>query len=229
MASAAPRNARRRPALSRERVLEAAIALADAGGPGRLTMRALAAALGVEAMSLYNHVRNKDDLIDAMVDAVVGGIRLPRPEGDWRDEMRARALSARAVFRAHPWALRLLVSRINVGPNMLRLIDATLGCLHAAGFGYPDADHVLAALDSQLYGFVLNEQSFPVAPGGYAEAARAYLPALPAQDYPHMRALAVLVAEGAHSGVNELAFGLDLLLDALDRLPRDREPGRAAP
>ncbi|MBI1904794.1 MAG: TetR/AcrR family transcriptional regulator C-terminal domain-containing protein [Rhodocyclales bacterium] len=204
----------RRP-LSRERILAEALLLADRQGNAGLTMRALARALGVEAMSLYNHIASKDDLIDGMVESVVASIALPAPRGDWQAEMRKRALSMRAAFLTHPWAAPLMVSRINIGPNMLSLIDATLGCLHAAGFDHATADHVWNALDSHIYGFHLLERSFPLQPGQYAEAARQFLPNLPPDRYPHMHTLALMVAKGRHTGTHDFEFGLDLLLTAL--------------
>ncbi|MFN3984499.1 MAG: TetR/AcrR family transcriptional regulator C-terminal domain-containing protein [Rhodocyclaceae bacterium] len=203
--------------LSRERVIQAALELADAGGTDRLTMRALAAELGVEAMSLYNHVRNKEDLLDGLVEAVVAKIDLPRAEGDWQGEMQRRANAMRSVFLAHPWAPPLIVGRINTGPHMLSLIEATLSCLRAAGFSTVQADHVMNALDSYLYGFHLLERSFPLEPERYAEAARAFLPSIDADRYPHFAELAQVVADGRHDGVNHMAFGLDRLLRALEQ------------
>ena len=206
----------RRPGLTRARITQVALALADARGVESLSMRALARELGVEAMSLYNHIRNKDDLLDAVVDTVVGRIDLPGRGSIWQNEMRRRAHSMRTVLLAHPWAPPLIVGRINVGPNMLAFIDATLGCLHAAGFSYVQADHAMNALDSLIYGFHLLERSMPVQPENYAEAARTYLPSIDAARYPHFCTLGGLVAEGSYDGVNNMAFGLDLLLQALD-------------
>ncbi len=206
----------RRPGLSRALITEVALALADASGVESLSMRALAKELGVEAMSLYNHIRNKNDLLDALVETVVGRIALPGTGSDWRGELRCRAHSMRTVFLAHPWAPPLIVGRINVGPNMLTLNEATLGCLHAAGFSYVQADHAMNALDSLIYGFHLLERSMPVQPENYAEAALTYLPAIDAKRYPHFCALGQLVADGSYDGVNRMAFGLDLLLNALE-------------
>lgn len=206
----------RRPGLSRDLITDVALALADASGVESLSMRALAKELGVEAMSLYNHIRNKDDLLDALVDTVVGRIALPSTGNDWQGELRRRAHSMRTVFLAHPWAPPLIVGRMNVGPNMLTLNEATLGCLHAAGFSYVQADHAMNALDSLIYGFHLLERSMPVQPEDYAQAAQTYLPAIDAERYPHFCALGQLVADGSYDGVNQMAFGLDLLLNALE-------------
>jgi AcrR family transcriptional regulator len=206
----------RRPGLTRARITEVALALADAGGVESLSMRVLAKALGVEAMSLYNHIRNKDDLLDALIDTVAGRIDLPSPGSDWQNQMRRRAQSMRTVFLAHPWVPPLIVGRINVGPNMLAFMDATLGCLRTAGFSYVQADHAMNALDSLIYGFHLLERSMPVQPEDYVAAASTYLPAIDADRYPHFCALGGLVAEGTYDGVQDMAFGLDLLLEALD-------------
>lgn len=207
----------RRAPLSRERVVAAAVQLADADGIDTVSMRSLARRLGVEAMSLYNHVGNKDDLLAAMIDVVVSEIALPSASDDWKAEIRKRALSARDAFGRHPWAPPLLVSNLFPGPATLRYVDATLGCLHAAGFSYPMADHAWNAIDSHIYGFTLLEQNFPIEPDGYAEAARQYLPVLPAERYPHLHALTTLVADGVHDGANEFRLGLDILLDGLER------------
>jgi AcrR family transcriptional regulator len=211
----------RRPGLTRAWITEVALALADARGVESLSMRALAKELGVEAMSLYNHIRNKDDLLDAVVDMVVGRIDLPGTGGDWQNALRGRAHSMRTVFLAHPWVPPLIVGRINVGPNMLAFNEATLGCLHAAGFGYVEADHAMNALDSLIYGFHLLERSMPVQPDDYAEAAQAHLPAIDPDRYPHFCALGQMVAEGSYDGVNHMAFGLDLLLNALEAYRRE--------
>ncbi|MEN9223110.1 MAG: TetR/AcrR family transcriptional regulator C-terminal domain-containing protein, partial [Thermostichus sp. BF3_bins_97] len=143
--------------LSRERILQAALDLADAEGLEALSMRRLAQVLGVKAMSLYNHIANKDDLIDAMVDQVISEIEFPSPAPDWKTAMRQRAISAHQVLVRHAWATLPMVSRMNVGPAMLRYVDATLGCLREAGFSPEMADHAWNALDSHIYGFTLQE------------------------------------------------------------------------
>ncbi|MBF6166549.1 TetR/AcrR family transcriptional regulator C-terminal domain-containing protein [Streptomyces gardneri] len=207
-----------RPPLTRDAVLLAAVRLADEHGLAALSMRRLAQALGVEAMSLYNHVRNKDDLLDGIADLVVGEMTPPAAGGDWKAALRARSASAHEVLLRHPWATGLIGSRINVGPAMLRYIDATVGCLRAAGFSLPQADRAWNALDSHLYGFTLQELHFPLAPSEYASAAQQFLPRIPAEEYPHMNALSQLVIDGKHTGIADFGFGLDLILDGLERL-----------
>ncbi|MFC6014243.1 TetR/AcrR family transcriptional regulator C-terminal domain-containing protein [Nocardia lasii] len=204
--------------LTRDRVLRAAIDLADQQGLEALSMRNLAKAVGVEAMSLYNHVANKDDLLDGIIDLVVAELYVPAISGDWRAELRRRALSAHEVLLTHRWATGLLGSRVKVGPAMLRYVDATLGCLIAAGFTYEQADRAWNALDSHIYGFTLQAINFPLDPDEYASAAEQFLPMIPPETHPHMHAMAALVIDGTHSGIADFTFGLDLILDGLEAL-----------
>lgn len=215
---------RRREPLTRARVLQAALDLADTEGLDALSMRHLAAALGVKAMSLYNHVAHKDDLLDALVDEVVGEIDLWPPGTPWKVAMRQRALSAHAVLMAHPWACAQLMSRANVGPNMLRYVDTTLATLFQAGLSEDTADHVWNALDSYLYGFTLHALRFPFEPSEYRTVAAAYLPTLADGRHPALRRMTVSIVEGHHDGLHDLSFGLDLLLDGLERALADRAP-----
>lgn len=210
-----------RESLTRDAMVEAAIMFADERGLETLSMRKLAEELGVEAMSLYNHVTNKDDLLDGMVDAVIAEVAFPDRQSDWKAAMRRRAVSAHEMLLLHPWASMLIVSRINVGPAMLRYMDATIGCLQSAGFSYAMTDHAINALDSHIYGFTLLKANFPLVASEYAQAAARFLPMLPAESFPHARALTEEVISGRHSGINELTFGLDLILEGLERLRAD--------
>jgi AcrR family transcriptional regulator len=210
--------------LSRERVLRAAIALADGTGMSSLSMRNLARELGVEAMSLYNHVANKSDLLDGMVDLVIGEIEAPSHNVDWKDAMRGRATSAHEVLQRHAWATQLIVSRVNTGPASLHYVEATLGCLRHAGFSFALADRAWNAIDSHIYGFTLQKLNFPFEVDEYAEVAGAYLPHISSEQYPHLRALTQLVSERKHTGLQDFTFGLELLLDGLERL---RDAARA--
>lgn len=203
--------------LSRERVLAQAVTLADSRGLDQLSMRTLGAALGVHPMSLYNHVADKEAILDGIVDRVVADIALPSSQASWRTEMRKRAFSAHRVLLLHPWSCGLLMSRVNVGPAMLRYVDATLSCLRSGGFGLALADHAWNAMDSYIYGFTLHKLNFPFQPDEYARVAAAYLPNLSSVEYPSMRALTELVATRQHDGLHDLSFGLDLLLDGLER------------
>src|ERR1700682_3608599 len=161
MATRPKRSAKRRAALTRERILRAAIRGADRDGIESLTMRKLGQKLGVEAMSLYNHVRNKVDMLDGMVDVVFGEIDLPVNHVDWRTAMRKRAISAREVLLRHPWAIGLMESRATPGPATLRHHDAVLGSLRTAGFSVDLAAHAYSILDGYIYGFTLTELTLP--------------------------------------------------------------------
>jgi len=212
----------KRPALSRARVLRTALRLADKSGLESLSMRKLASELKVEAMSLYNHVANKDDILDGLVELVVAKIEPPSLDVDWRVALRERAHSAYAALSRHPWATLLFMSRVNIGPKMLHYVDATLGCLLQAGFTHAEADHAWNAVDNHIYGFTLQEQNFPFEPGDYAAVAKQYLDLIPAQEYPALNALTHEVIEGRHAGVHDLDFGLDLILEGLERLRKGR-------
>jgi hypothetical protein len=132
--------------------------------------------------------------------------------------MRERACSAHAVLMRHPWATMLLVARLNIGPNMLRYIDATIGCLREAGFSYPMADHAWTAIDAYVYGFTLQKLNFPLEPSEYVSAGKQFLPLIPAQQFPYMHGMSLEVIEGRHDGMHQLELGIDLLLDGFERL-----------
>lgn len=205
---------RKRP-LSRARVLAAAIALADRSGIEQVSMRSLATKLRVEAMSLYHHVANKDALLDAMVDTVVAQIALPSRTGSWIADLRTRAASIQAVMNEHPWASLMILSRVNVGPAMLRLVDATVGCLVSAGFTYPQADRIWSASDAYLFGSIISDQQSPIKPEEYASAASGFLPLLEQSELPHLLALTRLVAQGSHDGRYHLLDGYEAVVSAL--------------
>jgi AcrR family transcriptional regulator len=206
--------------LSRERVLHAALRLADEGGIESLSMRKLAQELGVKAMSLYNHVVNKDDMLDGIVDIAVSEIEVPDLSIDWKTAMRRRAISAHEVLLRHPWATMALMSRVNVGPAMLRYVDATLGCLREAGFSFEMADWAWNAIDSHIYGFTLQKLNFPFEATEYSEAAKTGLSLIPADKYPYLNQLTHQVIEGRYDGLHDFEFGLELILNGLDRLRR---------
>ena len=204
--------------LSRDRVLRAAVVLADSGGVAALTMRRLAEALGVEAMSLYHHVRNKEDILDGMVDTVFAEIQVPADAG-WRTAMRERAFSAREVLRRHPWATPLLESRRTPGPATLRHHDTVIGVLRAGGFPVALTAHAFSALDSYIYGFALQEAALPFdTPEETAALAEEILRGLPADDYPHLAELTrEHVLQPGYDYAEEFGFGLELILDGLER------------
>ena len=205
--------------LNRERVLRAAVAFADEHGIASVSMRKLGEALGVEAMALYNHVANKDELLDDMVDVVFGEIGPPPGAADWRAAMRERAVSARRVLSQHPWAIGLMESRRSPGPATLRHHDAVIGCLRNAGFSIEMTAHSFAVLDSYIYGFALQEANLPFdTPAGTSEVAEAILARVPAEEYPHLFELTRFhILQPGYDYGNEYEFGLDLILDSLER------------
>jgi AcrR family transcriptional regulator len=201
--------------LSRERILRGAVAVADAAGIGALTIRSLARELGVKPMSLYHYVAGKDEILDGIVDLVFSEIDLPVPGGDWKSELRQRAVSARRALRRHPWAIGLMESRTNPGPATLRHHDATLGTLRAAGFSVAMTAHAYALLDSYTYGFALQEAALPFNPETVAVAAEAMTRQM-AGAYPHLAELTTehILRPGYDFG-SEFEIGLSVILDAL--------------
>jgi AcrR family transcriptional regulator len=220
MATRTDPSAKRRTPLSRERVLRAAFVLTDRDGIDSLSMRKLAQELGVEAMSLYRHVRNKGDIVDGMVDLVFGEIGLPPKQVDWKTAMRQRAISAREVLARHPWAIGLMESRSTPGPATLQHHDAVIGCLREAGFSIALAAHAYSVLDSYIYGFALQQASLPFTSSEeVAEVADSFLRHFPADAYPHLAELTVRhVLQPGYDYANEFKFGLDLILDGLEKL-----------
>jgi AcrR family transcriptional regulator len=200
-------------------VLEAAIRVADRGGVEAITMRRVAQEIGVEAMSLYHHVPNKDAILDGVVDLVFAAIELPGADrGDWRDAIRARACSAREVLSRHSWALGLMDSRRNPGPATLRHHDAVLGVLREAGFTLAMAVHAVSLIDSYVSGFVLQEANLPVSKKDDVEhVAGTILENLPADELPYLTEVIVDHAlKPDYDHASEFGYGLDLILEALE-------------
>ncbi|MFT5299632.1 MAG: AcrR family transcriptional regulator [Mariniblastus sp.] len=211
---------KRRTALTKERVLKAAIQLADKSGIESLSMRKLAQKLKVEAMSIYNHVTNKDEILDGLVDMIVGEIELPTEVGGWRAGMRRRAISAREVFGRHPWAITVMESRSNPGPTTLQYYEAVIACLRKAGFSIAMAAHAFSVLDSYIYGFAMQELKLPFDnTDELADVAENILKQMPANEYPYFTELTVEhVLKPGYDYGNEFEFGLDLILDGLERI-----------
>jgi AcrR family transcriptional regulator len=212
--------AKHRTPLSRERVLRAALALADAGGIESLTMRNLGQRLQVEAMSLYNHVANKDDILDGIVDLVFSEIAVKTDGGGWKRAMRRRAISARDALLRHTWAPSLMQARSKPGPATLRHNDSVLGSLREAGFTVDMAAHAFSVMDGYIYGFALQQANLPSRTSREAaHLAGNILRELPPGEYPH---LAEMITEHAmkpgYDYAEEFEFGLDLILDGLERL-----------
>lgn len=201
--------------LSRERIVDAAAAVADESGLAGVSMRSVGKRLGVEAMSLYHHIDAKERLLDELADWVFSRIGSPSPQASWRDGMRDRAHSAREVLSAHPWGLTLVESRRAAGPVLLEHHDAVLGCLRRGGFSVVLAAHAFSVLDSYVYGFVLTEQNLPFKPGERVEDFVAGLPIFD-ERYPYMVEMVneMIVGQDYAYG-NEFDHGLELILDAL--------------
>ena len=218
MATQAKRAAKRRAALSRDRILRAAITLADRDGIESLSMRKLGQKLGVEAMSLYNHVRNKSDLLDGMVDLVFSEIDLPPNGVGWQKAMRQRALSVRQVLLRHHWANGLMESRTAPGPANLRHHDAVLGSLRGAGFSVDLAAHAYSILDGYIYGFTMTESMLPFRHSDVVKVAGNIMEGFQPGEYPHLAEMAVdrAMKPGYNYG-EEFEYGLDLILDGIQR------------
>ncbi len=210
-----------RPRLSRDAVMRAAVAVADRGGVVSVTMRKVAEELGIEAMSLYHHVANKDAILDGLVDVVFSEIELPAAGQAWRTGMRNRAGSARRCLRRHGWALGLMDSRSTPGPATLRHHDAVLGCLRRGGFSVAGAAHAFSVVDSYVYGFVTQELSLPFDVDTSADldqVAAGILDSLPVETYPHLTEMILQHAlQPGYAYADEFELGLDLLLDGLER------------
>src|SRR2546429_4492423 len=207
-----------RAALSKDGVLEAAVALADREGIEGLSMRRLGQEVGVEPMSLYTHVRNKEELLTGMVDIVFSEIDLPAAGEDWPTAMRRRAISARQALKRHPWAIGLMESRAQPGPSTLRHHDAVLRNLREGGMSLEMAAHAYSLLDSYIYGFTLNEQSLPFdsSPEKVAEVAGNIMREMPAGEEPDLDEMAVGAAmEPGYDYGDEFEFGLKMIIDGL--------------
>lgn len=216
-----PRRARDgepREALNRDRVLRAGMALADERGIEALTMRALAGRLRIEAASLYNHVSGKDDLLVGMADLVIAEIDLP-PEGtSWREAMRRRAMSARELFARHPWAAALIDTRMQGEPSGLAYADRVLGTLLRAGLTPAVAGNAFLVLDSYIYGYERQRSILARDDGDSTDLAQEVADAIPAGTFPALAQVAATYAEQPFDEDAGFAFGLDLLLDGIERL-----------
>jgi AcrR family transcriptional regulator len=203
--------------LTRERVLRAALALADDRGIEALSMRRLGQRLGVEAMALYKHVANKDEVLAGIVDIIVGDIDIKASGVSWQESMRSRAVSMRKVFACHPWALGLLESRRSFGPAALRYCDSVFGVLRQAGFSTVMAARAFSVLDSYAYGYSIQEQSLPSGSATEATAAtEQFLQQVPGNEYPYLAETAASLLQSGFDFTKEFELGLDLILEALE-------------
>jgi AcrR family transcriptional regulator len=206
--------------LSCERIAGAAVALADAEGIEGFSMRKLAAELGAAPMSLYRHFANKERLLDAMVDIVFGEMYPPAIGGDWKAELRERGISARATLQRHPWAVGLMETRMHPGPASAVHHNATMGCLREAGFLFRDAVHAYNLLDTYTYGFALQEQTIPFeTPEESAEMAATTVGER-GDKYPYLAEVVVEFGKRGYDYTEEFEFGLNFILDGLERYLR---------
>jgi AcrR family transcriptional regulator len=209
--------------LTRQRALTTAVALADEHGLAAVSMRKLAEALGVEAMSLYHHVANKQHILDGMVETVFAEIELPPDDLDWKPAMRRRAESVRAALTRHPWAISIMESRSSPGPATLRHHDAVIGCCRKAGFSVAMTAHAFSVLDSYIYGFVLQEVNLPFdSSDSMDEMVGEIMPNLSADDYPYLVEFTTQhVLRPGYDYAAEFEHGLSLILDGLEAQARN--------
>lgn len=220
MTAKSQREAGTRGSLSKEAVVRTAISLADEKGVASLTMRNLAEKLGVEAMSLYYHVANKNEILDGMFDAVFGEIAFQCDGGLWKQAMRERAQSLRKVLLQHRWAIGLMESRPSPGEVTLSHHESVIKCLRTSGFSIANAAHAFSALDSYIYGFVMQEASLPFETSEELEdVADNLLEQMPVAEFPYfVEMIAEYNLKPGYSYSNEFEIGLDLILDGLERI-----------
>jgi AcrR family transcriptional regulator len=208
-----------RPSLTRVRIIEGAVKLADDIGVDALTIRKLATSLTVKPMTIYHYVANKEAIVDGMVDEVFNEIDLPSVDTDWKRAIRERSISARAVLVKHPWAVPLMESRSTPGPATLRHHDAVLGCLRNGGLSVAMTAHAYALIDAFIYGFAIQEASLPATSGEeMAELVEEVFDMASADEYPYLTELTTehILQPGYDFG-NEFEFGLNLILDGLEK------------
>jgi AcrR family transcriptional regulator len=205
--------------LSRDRILHAALELADEGGIESLTMRKLGQALGFEAMSLYHHVADKDDVLDGVLDLVLAESEPPLPTGDWHDAIRASAISVHDALRRHPWSSPLLMSPGRIRPARLRYMDLLLGRLREAGFSPETTYHAYHVLDGHIFGFSLWEASHTYSAEEASNFAATFAQTITADAYPYLHEHAQQhFSEGPHREVSAFEFGLDLIVNGLKKI-----------
>lgn len=209
-----------RSSLTRERVLQGALELADQIGIEAFTMRRLAAALGVKPMTIYHHVPSKEQILDAIVDTVFAEIALPPEDEPWAVAMRTRCRSAREALTRHAWATPLMETRRSPGPATLRHHDAVIACLRRGGLTIELTAHAYAIIDSYVYGFALQEASLPFhGDAEIAEVAEEIVRSFPGGAYPHFREITMhYVLHPGYGFAQSFDLGLDLILDGIARM-----------
>jgi AcrR family transcriptional regulator len=210
---------KRRVPLSRDRILRAALELADASGIEALTMRKLGQKLGFEAMSLYNHVANKDDLLEGMLDLVLAETEPPTTPGAWDDAIRKSAISVHDALRRHPWSCTLLMEARRMRPARLRYMDLLLGRLREAGFSADTTYHAYHVLDGHIFGFALWETGHTYTPEEVSSLVEKFAQAITPEAYPYLHEHAEQhMDESAHREGSAFEFGLDLIIDGLKKI-----------
>ena len=205
------------PKLTRNTIITAAVKIADRDGMDSLSMRKVANELDVEAMSLYHHIKNKNDLIAGMVEHIAPKIDPPSGDITWQKAMTKRAHIVKYVLEQHTWAAHLFISGFNDGPRMLKYSDSTVGYLLQAGFSKKLADYAWNIIDSYIYGFNIQQQDFPIKASEYKKVAQQYLPYLSKTELPHVRAMTQSIVDGTHDGLQDFDFGLELIIEGLEK------------
>ncbi len=217
MARAARKTVNRRKPMSRDRVLRTAIGLADTEGIDALTMRRLAQELGVEAMTLYHYVDSKDAMLEGMIDLVAEEVELSVGDGDWKSATRQRALSTREVLKSHPWASELWL-KANIGPARLRYMESALRTYRAGGVSPEVTERVFHAVENHILGYTLQAQAFPITDADMEEVGTAFLDSLPRDEFPWLGEHIVQHLEKGTLDEGDFEFGLDLILDGIERM-----------
>jgi AcrR family transcriptional regulator len=209
--------------ISKEMIVEAAFQYADEFGLENVSMRSIASRLQVKAMSLYNHIKNKDELIDEMVEKLVSEIEIPTMGDTWQNAMRKRSWSIHRVLLKHPWGTKTLMSRPNIGPHVLTLFDRSLGVLKQASFTNEEADKIITAFNSFIYGFTMIVQNFPLEEPEYADAAKEHAFLFPKDVYPSLHDLSKDIEERKYSGFADFNVGLELIISGIEHTISHKE------
>ena len=204
-----------RHALTAQKITQKAVEMADQNGLEAVSMRKLAGALNATAMSIYNHVKGKEELHTLMLDHVINEFEHPDIDGEWKTMLKRRAVSVYAALQRHKWALTLMLTKSAPTSAILRDTDRVVGCLRNAGFSFQQVDWAHNAIESHVYGYTIQELNFPVEPDEYQSAAQHFLPHISLKEFPHAYASAKAVADGEYHGMTDFEFGLDLLIESI--------------
>lgn len=215
--------------LSRKRILQTALELADTSGIESLTMRNLGQTLGFEAMSLYNHVANKNDVLDGILDLVLAESEPPLPDGEWNDAIRSSAVSIHRALRRHPWAGPLIMSPAHIRPARLKYMDLLLGRLREAGFSADTTYHAYHVLDAHIFGFALWQAGHTYNAAQISDLTAELARLIPVEQFPYLHEHGQQhLSEGPHQEVSAFEFGLDLILEGLEKVHAAQAAGTEA-